>query len=61
MNDYEEVEDYENEEHLPPHKRTGYFEAMYELADMQRKAAREEELLRSAAANEWAIETGAKP
>lgn len=30
---------------LPPHKREGYAEMMYEMADMRRKAEREEALL----------------
>ena len=32
---------------LPEHKREGYAERMYELADMRRKAEREDALLRS--------------
>ena len=31
----------------PPHKREGYAEMMYEMADMRRKAEREDALLRS--------------
>lgn len=30
---------------LPPHKREGYAEMMHEMADMRRKAEREERLL----------------
>lgn len=32
---------------LPPHKRDGYAERMYELNDMRRKAEREDNLIRS--------------
>ena len=32
---------------LPPHKREGYAERMCEMADMRRKAEREERLLTS--------------
>ena len=32
---------------LPEHKRDGYAEMMYEMADMRRKAEREDALIRS--------------
>ena len=37
----------EMQDALPPHKRAGYAEMMYEMADMRRKAEREERLLTS--------------
>ena len=43
---------------LPPHKRAGYAERMYEAADLARKAKREQDIL-DAMAIEWAISTGA--
>jgi hypothetical protein len=45
---------------LPPHKRAGWLELQYERADDQRKAAKEQELLQSINALEWATSTGAK-
>lgn len=52
----------QDDDALPPHKREGWAERMYEQADMQRKAAKEERLLEQhEAAIKWAIETGAKP
>jgi hypothetical protein len=54
--------DAEEEDALPPHKREGYAERMYEAADARRKARKEEALLaQHEAAIEWAISTGAKP
>ncbi len=35
-------DDDENEDHLPPHKRSNYAEDMAEAADMRRKELREE-------------------
>ena len=43
--DYEVTRE-EWEESLPAHKREGYAERMYELADMRRDAEREERLIR---------------
>ena len=37
----------EQQDALPEHKREGYAEMMYEMADMRRKAEREERLLTS--------------
>lgn len=56
LEEEEEIDD----EALPPHKRAGWLELQYERADDQRKAQREQELLQSNEANEWAISTGAK-
>jgi len=50
----------QDDDALPPHQREGWAERMYEQADMQRKAAKEEALQHEAAIK-WAIETGAKP
>lgn len=44
INDEEMVEmfaEYQDEQALPPHKRKGYAEMMYELADIRRKTERE--------------------
>ena len=36
--------DFNDYSHMPPHKRPGYAERMYEAADMRRKAKREDAL-----------------
>ncbi len=51
---------FQDDDVLPPHQREGWAERMYEQAERQRKAAKEEKLLEQIAL-EWAIETGAKP
>lgn len=53
----------QDDDALPPHKREGWAERMYERADLLRKEKKENELLdskRHKAAIEWAISTGAK-
>lgn len=45
--EHEVMSEEEMQSALPPHKRDGYAERMYELNDMRRKAEREDNLIRS--------------